>query len=175
MIGPVDFEGSNFKWLGPPGQNCVDLPAFRHEGGTIFCIRFSPEELEEISKTGCVWVSMTQQTMPMILMSAEPLVSVPDGKGGMRPSKPEPYIAPARVGGLIPVKRVRLTITFGESPNGSRYTNLFKEVAGLEPKAVVWRNGNVVNITCIRANEIWDYLVQYGHCDPVVDDHLITP
>lgn len=101
MLGPVDFEGSNFTYLGPEGQNCVDLPVFKHEGGVTFCVRFSPAEILEIAKSGCVWVNMVTHNVPMVLLSAEPLVNVSDGKGGMRPSKPEPYVPPARVGGLI--------------------------------------------------------------------------
>lgn len=99
MSEPVDFEGSNFTYLGPPGENCYDLNVFKHSEGVSFVIRFTPEEIEQIVRHGVVWVNMRTHSVPMILITPEPLVQVSDGNGGMRPSKPEPFLPRAVVGG----------------------------------------------------------------------------
>ena len=101
MSVPVDFEGSNFTYLGPTGEDCLDLPVFKHADGVIFCTRFTPEELQQIAESGCVWVQMKTHRVPMVLLSAAPLVTLTDPDGTVRPSKPEPFIPKARVGGLV--------------------------------------------------------------------------
>lgn len=102
MSEPVDFEGSNFTYLGPEGKQCYDLHVFKHSEGVSFCIRFTPEEIEQVVRHGVVWVNMRTHSVPMLLVTPEPLVHVPDGNGGMRPSKPEPAMPRARIGGLAP-------------------------------------------------------------------------
>jgi hypothetical protein len=97
MAESVDFEGSNITYLGPKGTNVTDLPVFKHELGVTFCIRFTPEELAQIAESGVVWVDMQTHKIAPILLSAVPLVMMPGG----RPSRPEPFMKRARVGGLV--------------------------------------------------------------------------
>lgn len=101
MSEPVGFEGSNETYLGPPGENCYDLPVHKHAEGVIFCVRFTPVELRAIAKSGCVWVNLKTHRVPMTLLSAEPLVDITETDGTVRKSKPEPFMKRARIGGLI--------------------------------------------------------------------------
>lgn len=97
MSEPVDFEGSNIVYTAPKDTNCYDLPAFTHPEGVAFCVRFTPEELVDIAKSGCVWVNMMTHSIAPILLSATSLVTMPDG----HLSKPEPFMNRARIGGLV--------------------------------------------------------------------------
>lgn len=101
MSAPVDFEGSNFTYLGPDGTDICDLPVFRHERGVTMCWRFTPAEIVKIMQTGCVWVELMTHTVPPILVSSNELVQMTDPDGTQRPSKPEPFLPKARTGGLI--------------------------------------------------------------------------
>jgi hypothetical protein len=61
MAEPIDFPGSNFTYLAPEGRADIgDLHTFRQHGGpaNVSCWRLTPEELEEVNQTGCVWLSV---------------------------------------------------------------------------------------------------------------------
>lgn len=61
---PVKFEQANFDWGAPQGQeeNVGSMPAYKGtEGGTnwpvsISCWELSQEEMEEVKRTGKVWL-----------------------------------------------------------------------------------------------------------------------
>lgn len=61
MAEAVDFPGSNFRFLAPPGRDDVaDLHTFRQPGGpcNVSCWKLTPEELEEVVRTGRVFLSV---------------------------------------------------------------------------------------------------------------------
>lgn len=61
MAEAVHFPGANFTFLAPEGREDVgDLHTFRQESGpaNVSCWRLSPDELEEINRTGCVWLTV---------------------------------------------------------------------------------------------------------------------
>lgn len=70
----VQFEQSNFVFKRPPDmteEQCGDLSVFRgkNEGGMpviISCWQPTPEELEEINRTGKVWLSICGTGMPPV-------------------------------------------------------------------------------------------------------------
>lgn len=81
---PTSFEGSNFVFAKPADmtdEQCMDLPVWRGElphddaGNTfpaiISCWRLSKEDLEEINRTGVVWLSITGRGMPPVSVFTE--------------------------------------------------------------------------------------------------------
>lgn len=66
MAEAIRFEGANFVFKAPPEREDVsDLHTFRQHGGpsNVSCWRLSPEELEEVNRTGCVWLSVMSGPM----------------------------------------------------------------------------------------------------------------
>ena len=93
MANPVGFEGANHLICAPEGstpEECCDLPVAQDEIQTVSCWRLTPEELEEVNRTGVVWLSILSHTIYPQLISGKALVHV-----NGRPSKAEPYIRPA--------------------------------------------------------------------------------
>lgn len=76
---PTTFEGSNFTYKKPEGMSddqCGDLPVFRgtDPAGTpviISCWTFSYEDLQEIAKTGRIYLSIVGNAMPPVSLFTE--------------------------------------------------------------------------------------------------------
>jgi hypothetical protein len=74
---PTSFENANFVFTAPKGMtDCLDLPVFRghDDEGTpcvISCWKFSKEDLEEIQKTGCIYLSIIGYVVPPVSMFTE--------------------------------------------------------------------------------------------------------
>jgi hypothetical protein len=81
---PVSFPENNFVFTKPQGmtdEQCSDLPVWRgnvpvDEAGTMFpaiisCWQLSKEDIEEIQKTGRIWLSITATGMPPVSVFAE--------------------------------------------------------------------------------------------------------
>lgn len=80
---PTTFEESNFVFTKPQGwtdEQCMDLPVFKGnakdvDGGEIpviiSCWKFNKEDLEEIQKTGCIYLSITGGGMPPVSLFTE--------------------------------------------------------------------------------------------------------
>lgn len=86
MATGVGFEGSNGLLYGY--DEVRDLEVFRDDSPqTISCWRLSKEELEEVNRTGVVWLSVVGHRIPPVLVSGVALVEC-DGI----PSKAEPII-----------------------------------------------------------------------------------
>lgn len=61
MAEAVDFAGSNFTFKAPADREDIgDLHTFRQPNGpcNVSCWKLSAEELEEINRTGCVYLSI---------------------------------------------------------------------------------------------------------------------
>lgn len=82
---PVSFEGQNKIYTRPENwsdDQCMDLPVFQgwsaiDEKGTMMptitsCWRLSKEDLEEINRTGQIWLTITGCGMPPVELSTEP-------------------------------------------------------------------------------------------------------
>ena len=76
---PITFEGSN-KVLKKPSsmadEDCMDLPvhAGKYPDGSpciISCWKLNKEDLEEIQKTGVVWLSVFGYGMPPVSLFTE--------------------------------------------------------------------------------------------------------
>ncbi len=76
---PTTFEGSNFVFTKPKDmtdEQCGDLPVFKGsdmEGVPVIisCWKFSREDLDEIERTGCVFLSITGNGMPPVSLFTE--------------------------------------------------------------------------------------------------------
>ncbi len=79
---PTDFPQRNFVYQKPESmtdEQCMSLPVWRGfvpNGNDSFptilsCWRLSKEDLEEIQKTGCVWLSITGTAMPPVSVFTE--------------------------------------------------------------------------------------------------------
>lgn len=65
MAQATEFKGQNVIFAkDQPQYN--PLPAFRDSNGLVItCHKFSPEEIEEINKTGCCYLSMLTFNQPL--------------------------------------------------------------------------------------------------------------
>jgi len=81
---PVSFPEQNKVYLKPEGwtdEQCSDLPVWQgaapidEAGNTapviISCWQFSKEDLDEIQKTGRVWLSVTGSSQPPVSLFTE--------------------------------------------------------------------------------------------------------
>lgn len=76
---PVDFPERNFVFTKPAGmtdEECSDLPVFKGVAADGYpCIiskwKFSKEDLEQIKKTGCIYLSITAEGMPPVALFTE--------------------------------------------------------------------------------------------------------
>lgn len=81
---PIDFIEKNFVYTKPEGwtdEQCSDLPVWRgnvaidEAGNTapaiISCWQLSKEDLEEIQKTGRIWLSVTANVQPPVSIFTE--------------------------------------------------------------------------------------------------------
>lgn len=76
---PVDFDHVNKRFTKPEDwtdEECQPLPV--HSGGwpdghnvMTSCWKLSKEDLEEIQKTGVIWLSVWGHVMPPVLVSAQ--------------------------------------------------------------------------------------------------------
>lgn len=61
MADAINFPGSNFTFTAPPDRDDVrDLQTFRQPDGpcNVSCWQLRPEELDEVIRTGCVFLSV---------------------------------------------------------------------------------------------------------------------
>ena len=66
MAYPVQFPGANFVFTAPAGRDDIgDLFTFRQPNGpcNVSCWKLTPEELEEVTRTGCVFLSVMSGRM----------------------------------------------------------------------------------------------------------------
>jgi len=89
MADPVGFEGADFTFTAPPGHEDTvrDLHVAKFDDHSVSCWRLTPEELEEVNRTGVVWLKIAGHSMPPVYVSGEALVLIGD-----RPSKAEPFL-----------------------------------------------------------------------------------
>lgn len=76
---PTTFLNSNFVFQKPKSmtdEDCFDLPVYKgvDQAGTpviVSCWRFSKEDLEEIQKTGCMYLQIVGNGMPPVTLFTE--------------------------------------------------------------------------------------------------------
>lgn len=76
---PTDFEQRNLVFTKPGNmtdEQCMDLPVYKGQYADGFpciisCWRLSKEDLEEIQRTGVIWLSITGQVQPPVSLFTE--------------------------------------------------------------------------------------------------------
>ncbi len=76
---PTQFDQANFTFTKPEGwtdEQCMSLPVFKGTDteGTpciISCWRLSKEDLEDIQRTGVVWLNIIGHGMPPVSVFTE--------------------------------------------------------------------------------------------------------
>lgn len=73
MAYAVNFVGSNVTLLAPPGRDDVeDLHVMRNRGMVVSCWQLEPEEVDEVLRTGRIFLSVMGATMaPAFIGSGE--------------------------------------------------------------------------------------------------------
>lgn len=78
MAHGVNFKGSNKTYGPPPGvpeDQCASLHVFTNGKCIVSCHQLTPEELEEINRTGKVWQSVwSGQTLFPVFIGSETTV-----------------------------------------------------------------------------------------------------
>ena len=90
MANPVDFDGVNFTFNATPEMRGVvkDLHVCKTEFGSISCWRLTQAELDEVARTGVVWLTVAAHGMVPVHVSGA--AQVVDASGN--PARAEPYI-----------------------------------------------------------------------------------
>ncbi len=77
---PTQFPEANFTFLKPEGmtdEECMDLPVwkgnFNGSPAIISCWKFAKEDLEEINRTGQIYLSIAGSGMPPVSLFTENL------------------------------------------------------------------------------------------------------
>lgn len=68
---PVDFEESNFTFVGPEGSNILPLKAHICAEGITSCWELTDEEIEIIKSTKRVWMRVVGAMIPPMLLQVE--------------------------------------------------------------------------------------------------------
>ena len=80
MAEPINFPGANIRMNAPEGQEDKVSDIVAYEGGcncggcasqVITCWRLRPEELEQVKKTGVVWLYISGSAMPPAYIGTE--------------------------------------------------------------------------------------------------------
>lgn len=104
MADAINFPGSNFTFSAPPDRDDIsDLHTFRQPEGpcNVSCWQLRPEELDEVNRTGCVFLSVMSglQFYPAFLGSESVVRGVVVDYGKVWDRGPYPP-APVAAGGL---------------------------------------------------------------------------
>lgn len=105
MADAINFPGSNFTFTAPPERDDVrDLHTFRQPEGpcNVSCWQLRPEELDEVARTGCVFLSVMSglHFYPAFVGSESVVRSVVVDYGKVWDRGPWPPAIATRAGGL---------------------------------------------------------------------------
>ena len=89
MASAVNFEGANVILKAPAGQEetCNDLHVFRNRRMVVSCWQFEPHELEEIVRTGKVYLSVAGPTHPPLYIATETEMRAFTAEYGLMPKQ----------------------------------------------------------------------------------------
>lgn len=72
MSQPVTFPGSTSVYKGPPDAGIGDLPTLVIDGVIWSCWRLSPQEQENVAKTGTIWLGCAGVQPPVCVEGNRP-------------------------------------------------------------------------------------------------------
>ena len=71
MAEPIPFPEANFTFTAPAGdKECSELPVFRDQVQAISKWRLTKAEIEEVVRTGTIWLGVMGQGHPPVWLSA---------------------------------------------------------------------------------------------------------
>lgn len=73
MANPIEFDGWNCLFRGN-GETVSDLHTFKNRGMIVSAWSLTPEELEEVNRTGLVWLGIVGQGMPPVIVGSRAVV-----------------------------------------------------------------------------------------------------
>lgn len=82
MAIPEPFPGSNCTYEGD-GDSVADLDVFRNQTGLVSCWRLSPEEIEEINRTGVLFLMVSGHRLPPVFVGSHTEVRAMAADGGL--------------------------------------------------------------------------------------------
>lgn len=96
MAMAVNFEGANLILRAPKGQEetCNDLHVFRNRRMVVSCWQLDAAELEEIARTGCVYLSVAGPTHPPLYVATETEMRAFTAEYGLMPKQQQPASEP---------------------------------------------------------------------------------
>lgn len=75
MARPIKFDGCNLHLLPPDGaENVEPMHAFTNGTTVVECWELTAEEIQEVARTGCIWLSLFGQHIPPIFVGSEETV-----------------------------------------------------------------------------------------------------
>lgn len=77
MANPIDFPESNRNWKKPSSmtdEECGPLPAFVDDTHSVSCWQLSQMELEEVQRTGVVWLGVCGSQPPVWVTGERPFL-----------------------------------------------------------------------------------------------------
>src|SRR4051812_40092374 len=92
MAEPRKFSGSNRILGAPSGLESIVIPLHVYGSGkeSISCWKLTPEELEVVNESGCIWVSVASgESQPPIYISGFPLMEARDSEGNLIKYSPD--------------------------------------------------------------------------------------
>lgn len=93
MAYGVDFTGTNITFGPPAGRDDVaSINAFRNSGSVVTCWQLSEEELDEVKRTGKVFLSVLYggALVPVFVGSSETVRDLVADYGGTFPKQETP-------------------------------------------------------------------------------------
>lgn len=91
MAYAVDFEGSNIVLRAPEGRDDVsDLHVMRNRGMVVSCWELEPQEVEEIIRTGRIFLSIMGPTMAPAFVGTGEVMRDFTAEYGVLPRQPDP-------------------------------------------------------------------------------------
>ena len=89
MAYAINFTGSNLTLKAPPGRDDVeDLHVMRNRAGVISCWQLEPEEIEEVQRTGKIYLEILGPTMAPAFVGAESVMRAFTADYGILPEQP---------------------------------------------------------------------------------------
>lgn len=71
---PVEFSEQNIIFTKPESmtdEECGSMPAFKGQGHIVCCWQLNAEEIEEVRKTGLIWVDIISNAQPPICLRTD--------------------------------------------------------------------------------------------------------
>jgi len=89
MANAINFDGANTILRAPAGQEetCNNLHIFRNRRMVVSCWQLEPHELEEVARTGRIYLSVAGPTHPPLYIATETEMRAFTAEYGLMPKQ----------------------------------------------------------------------------------------